>query len=356
VFSNIFFGLWTIVLALWLARLTALLPVPFTVDTLFSMLVANCSYLAIHFFRYVVRAKAGKRQSGKDATGKVAHSAGSSLRRYNEAALKKVLNLMLVDFYVCSKSKCLSLFFRCLSFLFALLQEVQELIVSWKSYFETCVCAFIYAPSRNRQMLFDGEKIQSVIQSCDVRPVPLTVHRPTLKEAKRVYCNLTQLYYEMECSTTDETLPDAGSVKNVEQGQGKKNEVTADPGESISDLSARLELLNKNEAATIPSSKNETTPLHEAAKCGNAQLTLELLEQGLDPCLKDARGKTPYSLASDKEVRNTFRRFMALNLDKWDWHDADVPSALTKEMEESQAAKQVSFFVPPFHEFISFSL
>ena len=38
----------------------------------------------------MVRAKAGKRQSGKDATGKVAHSAGSSLRRYNEAALKKV--------------------------------------------------------------------------------------------------------------------------------------------------------------------------------------------------------------------------------------------------------------------------
>ncbi|XP_066343671.1 LOW QUALITY PROTEIN: uncharacterized protein [Miscanthus floridulus] len=259
------------------------------------------------FHRYVVRAKAGKRQSGKDATGKVAHSAGSSLRRYNEAALKK---------------------------------EVQELIVSWKSYFETCVCAFIYAPSKNRQMLFDGEKTQSVIQSCDIRPVPLTVHRPTLKEAKRVYCNLTQLYYEMECSTTDETLPDAGSVKNIEQSQGKKKEVAADPEESISDLSASLELLNKNEAATIPSSKNEITPLHEAAKFGNAQLTLELLEQGLDPCIKDARGKTPYSLASDKEVRNTFRRFMALNLDKWDWHAADVPSALTKEMEESQAAKQ----------------
>lgn len=40
--------------------------------------------------RYVVRAKAGKKQSSKDATGKAAHSAGSSLRRYNEVALKKV--------------------------------------------------------------------------------------------------------------------------------------------------------------------------------------------------------------------------------------------------------------------------
>ncbi|OEL21302.1 Ankyrin repeat and zinc finger domain-containing protein 1, partial [Dichanthelium oligosanthes] len=259
------------------------------------------------FHRYVVRAKAGKRQSGKDATGKVAHSAGSSLRRYNEAALKK---------------------------------EVQELIVSWKPYFDTCVCAFIYAPSKNRQMLFDGDKTQSVIQACEIRSVPLTVHRPTLKEAKRVYSNLTQLHYEMECSTTDETLPNGGSVISVEQSRGKKKEVAVESEEFISDLSVSLDMLNKNEEVTIPSSKNETTPLHEAAKSGNTQLTLELLEQGLDPCIKDVRGKTPYLVASDKEVRNTFRRFMALNLDKWDWHAADVPSALTKEMEESQAAKQ----------------
>ncbi|TVU16075.1 hypothetical protein EJB05_39623, partial [Eragrostis curvula] len=257
------------------------------------------------FHRYVVRAKAGKRQSGKDATGKVAHSAGSSLRRYNEAALKK---------------------------------EVQELILSWKPYFDMCVCAFVYAPSKNRQMLFDGDKTQSILQACDICPVPLTVHRPTLKEAKRIYSNLTQLYHELECSITEEASPNVESVTSPVQSQEKKKEVVVDTEESISDLTVSLESLNRDEAATI-SSKIETTPLHEAAKSGNAQLTLELLEQGLDPCIKDARGKTPYLLASDKEVRNTFRRFMALNLDRWDWHAADVPSALTKEMEESQAAK-----------------
>ncbi|XAR63149.1 hypothetical protein NMG60_11022987 [Bertholletia excelsa] len=41
------------------------------------------------FHRYVIRAKAGKKQSSKDASGKAAHSAGASLRRYNELALKK---------------------------------------------------------------------------------------------------------------------------------------------------------------------------------------------------------------------------------------------------------------------------
>lgn len=44
------------------------------------------------FYRYVVRAKAGKKQSAKDATGKAANSAGASLRRHNELALKKVIN------------------------------------------------------------------------------------------------------------------------------------------------------------------------------------------------------------------------------------------------------------------------
>ncbi|CAM0903267.1 unnamed protein product [Alopecurus aequalis] len=253
------------------------------------------------FHRYVVRAKAGKRQSGKDATGKVAHSAGSSLRRYNEAALKK---------------------------------EVQELIVSWKPYFDACVCAYIYAPSKNRQMLFDGDKAQLVLQACDIRPLPLTVHRPTLKEAKRVYSNLTQLYYETESSIMGEVLPHVENVTNFEQSTDRKEEIIMAPQGPILDSST------SPEAMTIPLSNSATTPLHEAAKAGNVEQTLELLEQGLDPCIKDERGKTPYLVASDKEVRNTFRRFMALNLDKWDWHAADVPSALTKEMEESQAAKQ----------------
>ncbi|PWA91604.1 embryo sac development arrest 7 [Artemisia annua] len=45
-------------------------------------------------------------------------------------------------------------------------------------------------------------------------------------------------------------------------------------------------------------------------------------------------------LAVEKEVRNTFRRFMALDADKWDWKAPKVPNPLTKWMEESQQAKQ----------------
>lgn len=132
----------------------------------------------------------------------------------------------------------------------------------------------------------------------------LTTHEPVIDD-------------NLECRSNSETSP-----------------VTENPNE--------VSISSETEDADICSS----TPLHEAAKSSDAHKVLELLEQGLDPCANDERGRTPYMVASDKEVRNTFRRFMALNLDKWDWHVAKVPSALTKEMEESQAAKQVTLICP----------
>ncbi|XVF22686.1 hypothetical protein REPUB_Repub12eG0192400 [Reevesia pubescens] len=264
------------------------------------------------FHRYVVRAKAGKKQSSKDATGKAAHSAGAALRRHNELALKK---------------------------------EIQELLASWKSYFDASSCVFIHAPSSNRNVLFNGDKPYFSHQFCAVRNVPLTVRRPTLKEAKRIYNHLTQVAYELEekeipPSTKEDLLLSGSSIGNGNEDSRNK--------ELKQDLNCRD--ASKNHSTTLKSdvisseSDNEvictSTPLHEAAQSGDAQKVLELLEQGLDPCTKDQRGRTPYMLANEKEVRNNFRRFMASNPDKWDWDSAKVPSALTKELEESQTAKQ----------------
>lgn len=267
------------------------------------------------FHRYVVRAKAGKKQSSKDAGGRGIHSAGASLRRYNELGLKK---------------------------------DVQELLVSWKPYFAAASCIFVYVPSNNRQLLFDGEKPYFICQHCAIRNIPLTIRRPTLKEARRIYNLLTQISHE----TSGETELNADE-KPLSCTNSKSNGNTVSSKMELEDSSRDPEMPETCSIATemenlslSDESKKEieivgtSTPLHKAAKSGNAQKVLELLEQGLDPCAKDERGWTPYMLASDKEVRNNFRRFMALNLEKWDWHAAKVPSALTKEMEESQAIKQ----------------
>ncbi|EXB52676.1 hypothetical protein L484_022453 [Morus notabilis] len=266
------------------------------------------------FHRYVVRAKAGKKQSSKDASGKAAHSAGASLRRYNELALKK---------------------------------EIQDLLAAWKPYFDSSSCVFIYAPSNSRQLLFNGVKPYFSNVHCVVHNVPLTVRRPTFKESRRLYDQLTQVAHEV-----DETEIPSNSKNDLLFSEGTPSNGSLTTYKAVIDENSDC----RSNSEACPSSKNpnelsissetesedicSSTPLHEAAISNDAHRVLEHLEQGLDPCAKDERGRTPYMLVSDKEVRNTFRRFMALNLDKWDWNAAKVPSALTKEMEESQAVKQ----------------
>ncbi|CAN6466494.1 unnamed protein product [Victoria cruziana] len=270
------------------------------------------------FHRYVVRAKSGKKQSAKDATGKAANSAGASLRRHNEAALKR---------------------------------DIAELFNAWRPYFVVSKGIFLHAPSNKQGLFFENEKSIFHLYENVIRHVPLTVRRPTLKEAKRVYDQLTRITYEEVQTTHLKDLKDDQSL-HIETDSIHKDLSVLQLENQLKEKKDTSEKLCRNKVMSMESendtgestetkvSQNYTTPLHVAAKLGDAQKTLELLEQGLDPCMKDERGKTPYMLATDKEVRNTFRRFMALNPERWDWHAANVPSPLTKELEESQAAKQ----------------
>lgn len=228
-------------------------------------------------------------------------------------------------------------------------QDVQELLISWKPCFIAASCIFIYAPSNNRQLFFDGEKPYFVCQLHAIRNIPFTVRRPTFKEARRIYSLLTQISPETSgeiALNADEKPFSCVHIRNDFYPESSKTE-TRETLEGQALREACSVVTEMDGLSLQDDSKKEAdflgtlTPLHEAAKSGDAQTILELLEQGQDPCVKDERGRTPYMLASDKEVRNTFRRFMASNLDKWDWHAAKVPSALTKDMEESQAAKQV---------------
>lgn len=270
------------------------------------------------FHRYVVRAKSGKRQSSKDASGRTVHSAGASLRRYNELALKK---------------------------------DIQELLAAWKPYISVSSCIFLYAPSGNHQLFFDGERKNFNCQHHVIRNIPLTVRRPTLKEARRIYNLLTQVSSENDeqikssrTNTEKEAYPSDSLVSNGQFESMKMDTRENLDNQAITDICGVINKLENVHVSSNTESESEivcaSTPMHVAAKSGNSQEVLELLEQGLDPCIKDELGRTPYMLATEKEVRNTFRRFMALNPDKWDWHAAKVPSALTKEMEESQAIKQ----------------
>lgn len=176
----------------------------------------------------------------------------------------------------------------------------------------------------------------------------MSVRRPTFREAKHVYSQLTQVSYEADekkilQSNQEDLVSIPIAIRNGSPPSSKGDTDKLDDIDKAEPCSSK-----QNDELPISSdgeSENElpgkSTSLHQAVQSGDSQKVMELLEQGLDPSIQDERGWTPYMLAHEKEVRNAFRRFMASNLDKWDWHAAKVPSALTKEMEESQAAKQV---------------
>ena len=98
------------------------------------------------FHRYTTRRKQGGAQSANDAAKGNAHSAGASLRRYNEAALQN---------------------------------EVRELLRSWKDEMDKCELVFIRATgSVTRRTLFGYEG--AVLKSNDprIRRFPFTTRRP----------------------------------------------------------------------------------------------------------------------------------------------------------------------------------
>jgi hypothetical protein len=113
------------------------------------------------FHRYVVRAKAGGKQSTQDATGKFAKSAGSRLRRHNELQLQR---------------------------------EVAEALAAWRPLLETCSLVLLAAPGSNGRGLFAGEAPPLRRADARVRRVPFTTRRPTLSEARRVARVLLTVY------------------------------------------------------------------------------------------------------------------------------------------------------------------
>ena len=54
---------------------------------------------------------------------------------------------------------------------------------------------------------------------------------------------------------------------------------------------------------------------------------------------RNQSGQTPYLVAKDKAVRDTFRRFMATYPSMYDYTAAQIPSPLTEDMERERKEK-----------------
>ncbi|XP_076666695.1 tRNA endonuclease ANKZF1 [Andrena cerasifolii] len=101
-------------------------------------------------------------------------------------------------------------------------------------------------------------------------------------------------------------------------------------------------IINMDDLIKLANDSNEdgNTMLHLAALGGHLKLVWQLLEIGSDPCHKNKKLQTPYAAANDKETRNTFRRFMATNPDRFNYNKAHIPGPLTDEIEQEELEKK----------------
>ncbi|KAK2045183.1 ankyrin repeat and zinc finger domain-containing protein [Colletotrichum somersetense] len=272
------------------------------------------------FHRYTTRRKQGGSQSANDNSKGNAHSAGSSLRRYNEQAL---------------------------------VEDVRSLLQEWKGLLDTSELLFIRATgATNRRTLF-GPYDGQVLRHNDprIRGFPFSTRRATQNELMRSFIELTRLKVR-EINPEDEAKPKAEQPTPAKAAAPKptKPKLTEEEETALlhtsqiqafvrrSKLPALLSYLKSNDISPDfefqPPGQNyhAPTPLHLAAHQNAAPLVLGLITRaGASPLIPNKDGKTPFDLAGDRSTRDAFRvARWELGEGKWDWDAARVPAPLSK--------------------------
>ncbi|TGO08541.1 hypothetical protein BTUL_0203g00020 [Botrytis tulipae] len=282
------------------------------------------------FHRYTTRRKQGGAQSANDSAKGAAHSAGSSLRRYNEQALQ---------------------------------DEVRQLLTSWKGMIDTSELLFIRATgTTNRRTLF-GPYDDQVLKQNDprIRGFPFSTKRATQNELMRSFVELTRV----KILEVDEEALAAkrAAILSAQQSLAAKKEaaaaskpqpkkLTEEEETSLlhtsqlqslirrSKLPALLSYLQTNSVSPNfqfqPEEQNyhAPTPLHLAASL-NSRLLVEglLLKGNADPTIKNGDGKTAFELCGERSTRDAFRvcRYELPSPKGYTWENSNVPSGLSRE-------------------------
>ncbi|KAH7076090.1 hypothetical protein FB567DRAFT_452220 [Paraphoma chrysanthemicola] len=281
------------------------------------------------FHRYTTRRKQGGSQSANDNAKGNAHSAGSSIRRYNETAL---------------------------------VNEVRELLASWKTMIDTAELVFVRATgSTNRRTLF-GPYEGQVLRSNDPRNrgFPFSTRRATQKELMRAFVELTRV----KQSTIDEAALTAMNTAQTESTpttapiKPKAPKPSKEEEEAILHTSQIVPLVKRSKAPALlnylktnnipstftflPANHHTPTPLHLAASLNSPPIILALLTKGgADPTIMNDDARTPFALAGDRATRDAFRVARhELGEAAWDWEIAGVPAALSKAEADKRDAQE----------------
>jgi hypothetical protein len=287
------------------------------------------------FHRYTTRRKQGGAQSASDAAKGAAHSAGSSLRRYNEAALEN---------------------------------DIRTLLKDWKTMIDTAQLIFVRATGNtNRKTLFGSYEGQ-VLRNNDprLRSFPFTTRRATQTELMRCFKELTRV----KVSQIDEAALSAAQAKQREASakpvksapQPKAPKLSEEEEAAMLHTSQIQALIRRSKApallsyisnnaippsfrffpADAPQNHHAPTPLHLAANSDSPALVVSLITKAkLDPTMKNDEGKTPFDLAGARATRDAFRVARhELGESAWDWEAAHVPSPVSQAEVSQRQAKE----------------
>ncbi|KAK3363491.1 hypothetical protein B0T25DRAFT_562502 [Lasiosphaeria hispida] len=284
------------------------------------------------FHRYTTRRKQGGSQSANDNAKGTAHSAGSSLRRYNEQAL---------------------------------VEDVRELLKDWKALIDTSDLLFIRATgTTNRRTLF-GPYDGQVMRGNDprIRGFPFSTRRATQNELMRSFIELTRLKVKELTAAPLPTAPEDPTTKQKPPVKPSAPKLTEEEETALhhttqiqalirrSKLPALLAYLKTNTLdpntfrfypADSQQNHHAPTALHLAAAQNSAPLVAGLLARsGADPTLRNDEAKTPFEIAGDRATRDAFRVARAeLGEAAWDWEAAGVPPALKREEAEKRTERE----------------
>lgn len=294
------------------------------------------------FHRYTTRRKQGGSQSANDNSKGNAHSAGSSIRRYNEVALE---------------------------------QEVRQLLTEWKTWIDTSDLLFVRASgSTNRRTLFGPYEGQVLSQKdTRLRGFPFSTRRATQSELMRSFVELTRVKVNVVdeaalAKQAEEAAAATAKAQSQAQAAAAKSSA-AKPGKpSKEDEEATLHttqlqaLIRRSKAPGMlsyitsnslspdfrffPPDQNHhaPTPLHMAAASNSpACVSALLVKAGADPTLRNPEGKSAFDIAGDRATRDSFRLARSqLGEAKWAWDTAGIPSAITQAEADARTEREKS--------------
>ena len=292
------------------------------------------------FHRYTTRRKQGGAQSSNDAAKGAAHSAGSSLRRYNEAALTA---------------------------------EIRALLGDWRAMIDTAQLLFVRATgSTSRRALFgpyEGQVLR--VNDLRLRGFPFSTKRATQGELLRAFVELTRVkisqVVEAAMAAAAEAEQKLSTAKTERSHKLPEKQRLPELDEAASLHTSQLQaLIRRSKAPAVaayyssnslpldfaffpPNTQQHhhaTTPLHLAASLNSPVVVLALLNRArVDPRFPNGEGKPAFDLAGDRSTRDAFRVARhELGEAAWDWAAAHVPPALSKvdaEKREQRERKEV---------------